>query len=336
MSVYKHFVADALNAALFGGAYEPGPVADRDRASGLHHSAMALSLKAKITGQIGSRWPQGDNVMNCLHVSLLQYVADEVNTNRSSGFATNWGMKTRGERLAWAREQAGYKSKSEAARALQVPVPTYNSHERAEEPGGRDFSPEQAEAYARKFRVALGWLLTGKGDPKAGGDEVPPQLRPVDMSVTQYVVTGSVAAGTFREVSEFFDEEPPRISAPVDMKYPDARHMAFAIEGDSMNKAKPPMFEGGYVLCVDYEDLENRVPLRDGMKVVVERTKDGGQLREWSVKEVELYEDRIEFHPRSDNPKHKAIVVPREFQTDDGTEVKILGLVRSVHYPTDQ
>lgn len=333
MCIHKHFVGDALNAPLFGSAYETRPMHNGDRSAGLHHSAMALTLEAKITGQFGSGWPQGDNVMNCLHPFLLQYVADEVNTNRSSAFATNWGMKTRGERLAWAREQAGYKSKSEAARALHVPVPTYNSHERAEEPGGRDFSPEQAETYARKFRVALGWLLTGKGDPKAGGDEVPPQLKPADLAFGEYVVAGKVAAGTFREVNEFFDEEPQRITAPADMKYPDARKMCFEIEGDSMNKAKPPMLEGGFVLCVDFEDLENRVPLRDGMKVVVERTKLGGQLREWSVKEIELYEDRIEFHPRSDNPKHKPIVVPRDFQADDGTEVRILALVRSVFYP---
>ncbi|MBA1157792.1 S24 family peptidase [Microvirga mediterraneensis] len=272
--------------------------------------------------------------MNAAHPLLLRYVADEVNTIRSSEFATTSVMKTRGERLAWAREQAGYKSKSEAARALGIAVATYNAHERAEEPGGRDFSPEQAEAYARKFRVAHAWLVTGKGDPKAGGDEVPPQLRPVEMSVTNYVIAGAVAAGTFREVSEFFDEELPKITAAADMRYPEARHMAFAIEGDSMNKARPPMLEGGYLLCVDYEDLEGRVPLRDGMKVVIERTKDAGHLREWSVKEVELYEDRVEFHPRSDNPKHKPIVVRRDFQPDDGTEVKVLALVNSVHYPT--
>ncbi|KLK91394.1 hypothetical protein AA309_20035 [Microvirga vignae] len=245
-------------------------------------------------------------------------------------------MKTRGERLAWARTQAGYSSKSAAARALGIPVSTYNSHERAEQPGGRDFSPDEAETYARAFRVAHGWLITGKGGPKTGGDEVPPQLKPADLALGEYVVAGKVAAGSFREVDEIFDDEPQRITGPADMKYPNARQMAFEIEGDSMNKARPPMLEGGFVLCVDFEDLENQVPLRDGMKVVVERTKFGGQMREWSVKEIELYEDRIEFHPRSDNPKHKPIVVPRDFQPDDGNEVRILALVRSVHYPTDQ
>lgn len=335
MSVHKHFVADALYAPLFGGLYQGWPIINWDGATHLHDGGMALSLQSDISGQLRGGWPQGEYVVNSAHEELIQFVLVPVNTQSVTNLDTTGVMKTRGERLRWAREQAGYRSAMAVSKELGIPYSTYNTHERAGEPGGRDFTPEQAETYARKFRVAHGWLLTGKGDPKAGGDQVPPQLRPVDVSLAQYVVAGSVAAGTFREVSEFFDEEPPKITAAVDMKYPHARHMAFAIEGDSMNKAKPPMFEGGYVLCVDYEDLDNRVPLRDGMKVVVERTKDSGQLREWSVKEVELYEDRVEFHPRSDNPKHKPIVVPRDFQPDDGTEVKILALVRSVHYPAD-
>jgi SOS-response transcriptional repressor LexA len=221
------------------------------------------------------------------------------------------------------------------SKELGIPYSTYNTHERAEEPGGRDFNPDQAEAYARKFRVAVGWLLTGRGDPKAGGDEVPPQLKPAEVSLGQYVVAGKVAAGSFREVNDIYDDELPRITAPADMKYPNARQMAFEIEGDSMNKARPPMLEGGFVLCVDFDDLENQVPLRDGMKVVVERTKFGGQMREWSVKEVELYEDRIEFHPRSDNPAHKPIIVRRDFEPEDGSEVKVLALVRTVLYSTE-
>jgi len=335
MSVHKHFVADALYSPLFGGPYQGGPVVNWNGAPSLHDGGVALPLQSKISGQLRGRWPQGDNVVNAAHALLLQYVADEVNPHRSSEFATDWRMKTRGERLAWAREQAGYASKSEAARALGVKISTYNAHERAGQPGARDFSPEDAEKYARAFRVAHSWLVTGKGDPKAGGDEVPPQLKPADVSLGRYVVAGKVAAGSFREVDEYSDEEPVKIEAPADMKYPDARRIAFQIEGDSMNKAKPPMLEGGYVLCVDFDDLENRVPLRDGMKVVVERTKLGGQLREWSVKEVELYEDRVEFHPRSDNPHHKPIVVPRNYEPEDGTEVRILALVRSVHYPAD-
>jgi len=333
MGSYKHVIGDPLDAALFGGGYQLLPIANRDGATGLHHRPVALSFETEITGQLGSRWPQGDNVMNCLHTSLLQYVADEVNTPGSRSFATEWEMKTRGERLAWARTQAGYTSKSAAARALGVAISTYNSHERAEQPGGRDYSPEEAEAYARAFRVAHGWLITGKGDPKAGGDAIPPQPKVIDGLIREMVVAGKVEAGSFREVDEFFDEELPTIHAPHDPKYPNARQTYFQIEGDSMNRATPPLLPGGYVLCVDYDDLENTVPLRDGMKVVIERSKFDGQMREWSVKEVQVFEDRNEFHPRSDNPKHKPIIVPRNHQPDDGTEVKILGIVRGVFYP---
>jgi hypothetical protein len=64
------------------------------------------------------------------------------------------------------------------------------------------------------------------------------------------------------------------------------------------------------------------------MVVVVQRTRDGGHLREWSIKQIEFYEDRIEFHPRSTNSKHKPIVVPHDYQADEGTAIEIIGLLR--------
>jgi len=98
-----------------------------------------------------------------------------------------------------------------------------------------------------------------------------------------------------------------------------------------MNKLEPrPILAGDRIVCVDFDDLDNRVPLRDGMVVVVERTRDAGFLREWSVKQLEFYEDRVEFHPRSTNPRHKPIVIPRDYQADDGQEVRILALVRRI------
>lgn len=71
-------------------------------------------------------------------------------------------MKTKGERLRWARERR-YRSGRAAAFALDVAVSTYNAHERAGEPGARDYSEEEAFKYARKFRVSASWLLTGEG-----------------------------------------------------------------------------------------------------------------------------------------------------------------------------
>ena len=75
-------------------------------------------------------------------------------------------MKTLGERLAYAREKAGYTSARSAALALGVSVSTYNSHERAGEPGARNFDLEAGKAYARKFNVSFAWLMTGEGGPE--------------------------------------------------------------------------------------------------------------------------------------------------------------------------
>src|SRR5690606_23522319 len=103
------------------------------------------------------------------------------------------------------------------------------------------------------------------------------------------------------------------------------------VEGDSMNDLKPrPILEGDRLVCVSFEDVADQVRVRDGLIVVVERTRDGGHTREWSVKQVELYEDRVEFHPRSTNPRHKPIVVMRDALADDGVQVEIIGLVRAV------
>jgi hypothetical protein len=68
---------------------------------------------------------------------------------------------TRGERLRAARKKK-FRSGRLAALALHVPVSTYGAHERAELPGGRDYGPEEAKRYARRFGVSPEWLLTGR------------------------------------------------------------------------------------------------------------------------------------------------------------------------------
>lgn len=142
---------------------------------------------------------------------------------------------------------------------------------------------------------------------------------------------GIVEAGAFREVDEFDQSEYQEIYLPRDEKYPNARQVIFEVSGDSMNDLRPrPIFPGDQCVCVSYEDVAHQVEMRDGIVVVIQRTQDGGHLREWSVKQIQLYNDRVEFHPRSRNPKHKPIVVRRDQEADDGTRVEILALVRRV------
>lgn len=69
-------------------------------------------------------------------------------------------MTDRGDRLRKAHERV-FRSARQAALALDIPTATYNAHEHAQQPGGRDYSPEEAQVYARHFGVRTEYLLMG-------------------------------------------------------------------------------------------------------------------------------------------------------------------------------
>jgi hypothetical protein len=164
------------------------------------------------------------------------------------------------------------------------------------------------------------------------GEKAPmAEVVPVADGLTEGVVAGVVEAGTFREVDEFDQSEKQRTAIPRDELFPNARQILFDCSGDSMNDLKPrPILSGDRLVCLAFEDVEHLVELKSGMVVVVERTRDSGHFREWSVKQLELYPDRSEFHPRSTNPKHKPIVIRQDHDADDGVTVQVIALVRRV------
>jgi SOS-response transcriptional repressor LexA len=69
---------------------------------------------------------------------------------------------TRGDRLRIARERL-FATSLDAARALGIPPASYWQYEHAELSRGRDYGPNEAERFARRFRVSPEWLLTGRG-----------------------------------------------------------------------------------------------------------------------------------------------------------------------------
>lgn len=149
--------------------------------------------------------------------------------------------------------------------------------------------------------------------------------------LSQVTVAGPAEAGAFRLIDDQDQSEPDVFFEPLDADFPRARRMAFDVYGDSMNRLEPyPIMPGSRIIGVDFNDAG--VPLRDRMVVVVERERDGGQMREWSVKQVELHDDRIEFHPRSSNSRHKPIVVARDLNADDGEIVSVLALLREIKH----
>lgn len=187
---------------------------------------------------------------------------------------------------------------------------------------GRSSYPrgDNLEGLRALLEVPMEWLTN---------PDEPAELTPSSSDPYPVTVIGKVAAGVFREVDDTDQSEKRRILEAPDERFPNARRLAFEVEGDSMNELQPrPILAGDTLICVAFEDVAKQVKVRDRMVVVVERSRDGGQTREWSVKQVELYEDRIEFHPRSSNPKHQPIVVSRNAQADEGVQVEIIALVR--------
>lgn len=229
-------------------------------------------------------------------------------------------------RLQEAREAAGYDDPTSAAKAFGWPEVTYRAHEA----GGRGLRPLVAEKYAAAFRVSAGWLLTGEGKGPGAKLSAASEVRPATAKAIAIPVVGKTEAGAFREVAEYDDSEPEYVFDEHDPEFPRARMLAFDVVGDSMNEADPPILPGARVVCVDFEDTG--LPAVDGMIVVVERTQDSGQTREWSVKEVQAEADRTVFLPRSSNKRHKPIVLLDNPDADPGEQVRVLALVRSVVY----
>lgn len=140
---------------------------------------------------------------------------------------------------------------------------------------------------------------------------------------------GTVEAGAWRDAEDLNQDEPVLLYEPRDPDFPQARMMAFDVSGTSMNALKPrPILPGDRVIAVDFEDTG--LAVREGMVAIVRQTRAGGQLIEWSIKQVALFDDRIELQPRSTEAKHKPIVVTRDLQADDGRVVEIIGLVRRI------
>lgn len=172
-------------------------------------------------------------------------------------------------------------------------------------------------------------------------DEHPPAMPGIDLRpraeiepaaegrLLPVTVVGPVQAGAFIPIDEFDQSEPETFYEPADPDFPRARRTAFDVIGDSMNRLEPsPILPGSRVIGVNYDDIG--IPLRDNMVVVVQQERDAGHLREWSVKQIELQDEHILFHPRSSNPRHKPIIVPRDLRADDGRQVRILALVREI------
>lgn len=120
--------------------------------------------------------------------------------------------ETRGDRLKAARAKL-YPSARSAAIDQGWPVSTYGAHERAETPGGRDYGPDEAKVYGRRFRVAPEWLLTGAG-PGPGASPAPEEPDEIP-SERKARVVGYVGAGDKAHFYEVAPGDLDEVPAPA-------------------------------------------------------------------------------------------------------------------------
>lgn len=233
------------------------------------------------------------------------------------------------ERLRLARRRRFSEAK-EAADFMGVPQGTYANHEA----GSRQPDLARIKRYAAAFGVPVAWLAYGEGSEPAELPAVDNEVSVTTLPNRMARVAGPVEAGRFREAEDFAfsGSEGEFISVEPDPDFPHARQVAFRVAGNSMNKARPiPILDGALLVCVDWEDAEAAgLIITDDLIVVVEQIRDGGQLREWSVKRMHYLDDRTEFRPESDDPSHKAIIVHRDAEADDGRQVRVLALVTKI------
>lgn len=226
----------------------------------------------------------------------------------------------RAARLVAARKAAGYTSAVKAAEAFGWNVNSYKAHEA----GRNGFGIADARSYAEAFGTTPELLNFGNVLEAS-------ELRRSARSPGTAPIVAVVEAGAWREVDELNQDSGEWVTVPADDKYPDATQRVYDVSGDSMNKLDPiPITNGSRIVAVDYDEIASRVPLRDGLIVVVQRARNGGQERELTVKQVAWFDDRIEFQPRSTNSKHKPIVVQHDSWEDNGVEIAVVGLVRDI------
>lgn len=142
-------------------------------------------------------------------------------------------MKELHQRLTWARETAGFKTRSEFARHADIPVPTYIGYEN----GARGINPKLATKLSKHLHVDAGWLLTGVGVARRNAN-----VSPVTRDVTWAPVVSWVHAGRLGEAD---------LNADADYFVPVTTDSdtvaAFEVRGSSMNRVAPE----GSVIVVD-------------------------------------------------------------------------------------
>ena len=214
---------------------------------------------------------------------------------------------TPGERLRQKRQEKGLAAEDLAAR-----VGRSVSAVRNQENGTNGIPAPLARKYAAALGTTAGWILYGDNTPEAVAAP----------STNELPIIGPIQAGAWLMIDETVQDEPIYFTAVADRRYPHARQWLREVRGDSMNARG--VMPGDLAHIVDV--TEAGLNLNTGMIVEVTRCRDGGALREITLKEVEMTPEGIRLWPRSTNPRWTEPVVLDDGQSGD-IEVQVTGLL---------
>ena len=224
-------------------------------------------------------------------------------------------LDTPHQRLRFAREQAGYASASDAARAIGVEEPTYLGHEN----GSRGLS-RAAPRYARFFGVSLDWLIDGRGALASAAEPplaAPPRNAeiggPARFGGTRIPAYGQAVGGRDGEFILNGNRIVDVLAPPSLQGVPDA--YAVYVVGDSM---EPRYFAGEAVF------VNPRLPVRRGDFVVAQIAVEAGEPPHAYVKRFVARDARTlrleQFNPKKTLafPVGRVISVHRIIMGGDG------------------
>lgn len=140
--------------------------------------------------------------------------------------------------------------------------------------------------------------------------------------LSELPLVGPVQAGAWLAIDDTAQDEPQMMAVALDRRYPQARQWLREVRGDSMNARN--IYPGDLAHIVEL--VGSGINLNTGMIVEVTRFRDGGSLREITLKEVEVTEGGLVLWPRSTNPRWAE---PVRMDDDSGKEmqVEITGLL---------
>lgn len=184
------------------------------------------------------------------------------------------------------------------------------------------------ELTARELERAVDFFgRVPEGFRSAGSDK----SGPVILKGGRVPYAGVVAAGEFRAVDEYFDQDAGDHLVPASVTphpgYPTLQQMAWLVRGDSMDEVD--IRDGMWAVGASYADYVDKIgELDNGNYVVVERTRHGASERELTVKEVQFSRRGMRLIPRSSNTKHKEFFIPLDEEADpDKEQIQVLAVV---------